>query len=261
MSVLEISLLNLSLSLIFVVVSLAITFGLRLGVWKEILLGTIRTAVQLFIAGFILHYVFRWNLWYLTILVILVMIMVASFESVRRQKRRSARLLFIIVVALMVGAGFSLTIATAIVIGIKPWYNPQYLIPIAGMAIGNSMSAAALVMNRLWGELKLRKGEVESLLALGASPYQASFSSIEEGIKTAMIPIINSMMIVGIIQLPGMMTGQIIAGQDPASAVRYQIMVMYMILAGVTITTTITALLGYKLYFTSAQQLKKEMFT
>jgi putative ABC transport system permease protein len=260
MSIIEISLINLSLSLILVVASLAITFGMRLGLWKEILLGTARTAVQLFLAGLVLHYLFHWNLWYVTILLLLVMTAVASFESMRRQKRRNLKVFFVSFLAVISGAAFSLTIVTAVVLGVKPWYDPRYMIPIAGMIIGNSMSAASLVLNRLWGELSLRKGEVESYLALGASPFESSRSAVKEAVRAAMTPTINSMMIVGIVQFPGMMTGQIIAGQDPASAVRYQIMVMYMILAAVTITATLTAVLGYKLFFTPAWQLRREMF-
>ncbi|MBN2380950.1 iron export ABC transporter permease subunit FetB [candidate division WOR-3 bacterium] len=261
MNVIEISLINLSLSLILVVASLVITFGMRLGLWKEILLGTVRTALQLFLAGLVLHYLFRWNLWYVTILLLLVMTAVASFESMRRQRRRNLKVFFIAFAAVICGTAFSLTVVTAIVIQVKPWYDPQYMIPIAGMIIGNSMSAASLVLNRLWGELSLRKGEVESYLALGAAPFEASRHATKEAIKAAMTPTINSMMIVGIVQFPGMMTGQIIAGQDPASAVRYQIMVMYMILAAATITATLTAVLGYRLFFTKAWQLKREMFS
>ncbi|MBD3285279.1 iron export ABC transporter permease subunit FetB [candidate division WOR-3 bacterium] len=256
----QISVLSLGISLVFVVVSLIISFGLRLKMWKEILVATIRTILQLLLAGFVLAFVFRWNIWYVTLILLVVMIVIASFESIRRQKHKSAGLFFIVGFGLLASAAFSLVIVIAFVLNIKPWYEPQYLISMGGLVIGNSMTAAALVLNRMWGDMKLRQKEVESLLALGASPYQAAGASIRESVKMALIPTINAMMVVGIVKLPGIMTGQIMAGQPPASAIRYQIVVMFLILGAATITAAITALFGYKFYFTPAQQLKKNMF-
>lgn len=259
-SAVEISIPSLAISLIFIVVSLVITFGLRLKMWKEILVATIRTILQLFLAGVVLVFVFGWNIWFVTLILLVVMIIIASFESIRKQKHKSAGMYFMVALALFVTTAFSLVILLSLVIRVKPWYEPQYLVSMGGMVIGNSMTAAALVLNRMWGDLKLRQKEVESLLALGASPYQAAGASIREAIKMALIPTINSMMVVGVVKLPGIMTGQIMAGQPPASAIRYQIVVMFFILGAATITAAVTALFGYRMYFTTAQQLKKEMF-
>ncbi len=256
----EIPIISLALSLMLVLVSLLITFGLKLRMWKEILVATVRTIIQLFLAGIVLFYVFRWNIPYVTLGLMVVMIIIASFESIRKQKYKNPKLFFIIALALVVSAGFSMIFTLSFVVRLKNWFNPQYLISLGGMVIGNSMSGAALVLNRMWSDLKLRQNEVESYLALGASPYQAAGGSIREAVKMALIPTINSMMVVGIVKLPGIMTGQMMAGQPPASAIRYQIVIMFLILAASTITAAITALFGYKFYFTSAQQLKKEMF-
>jgi len=260
-SAVEISIPSLALSLIFIVVSLVITFGMRLGMWKEILVATLRTILQLILAGVVLVFIFRWNIWYVTVVLLVVMIVIASFESIRKQKHKTAGLFFIVAFALLLTAAFSLVITLALVVKVRPWYEPQYLVSLGGLVIGNSMSAAALVLNRMWGDLKLRQKEVESYLALGASPYLAAHNSIKEAVKMALIPTINSMMVVGIVKLPGIMTGQIMAGQPPASAIRYQIVVMFLILGAATITAAVTALFGYRMYFTPAQQLKREMFT
>jgi len=259
-SAVQISIPSLALSLIFVVVSLVITFGMKLRMWKEILLATVRTILQLLLAGVVLVFIFRWNIWYVTVMLLVVMIVIAAFESMRKQRHKSVGMFFMIALGLVAASAFSLVIILAFVVKAKPWYEPQYLVSMGGMVIGNSMSAAALVLNRMWGDLKLRQKEVEAYLALGASPYQAAGASIREAVKMALIPTINAMMVVGVVKLPGIMTGQIMAGQPPASAIRYQIVVMFLILGAATITAAVTALFGYRFYFTPAQQLKREMF-
>lgn len=259
-SAVSISILSLAFALIFVVVSLVITFGLRLRMWKEILIASLRTILQLFLAGLVFVFIFKWNIWFVTLILLVGMIVIASFESIRRQKHKKAGMFFMVAFALFVTTSFTLVILLSLVIKVKPWYEPQYLVSLSGLIVGNSMTAAALVLNRMWGDLKLRQKEVESLLALGASPYQAAGASIRESVKMALIPTINAMMVVGIVKLPGVMTGQIMAGQPPASAIRYQIVVMFFILGAATITAAMTALFGYRMYFTSALQLKRKMF-
>jgi putative ABC transport system permease protein len=142
---------------------------------------------------------------------------------------------------------------------VQPWYQPQYVIPIAGMIIGNSMNGASLAINRLVAEIRLRRTEIEAALSLGATARQAVNQAFKEAVKSAMIPTINAMMIVGIVQLPGMMTGQIIAGTRPEQAVRYQVVVVYMLTAAVTVTCICAAILTYRQYFTKSHQLKNEL--
>ena len=140
------------------------------------------------------------------------------------------------------------------------WFYPYAMIPIAGMIIGNGLNSATLTTNRLVAELEHREDEIETLLSLGAPPRAAVDGSIREAIRAALIPNINGLMLVGIVQIPGVMTGQIIAGVDPLIAVRYQIMIMYMWLTTATLANILTQGLVYKKFFTPLQQLKKELF-
>src|SRR3569623_2692060 len=112
---------------------------------------------------------------------------------------------------------------------VEPWYSPQYAIPLLGMILGNTLNGISLGLDRLGGELSGRRAPVEALLALGATRWEAARGPIRQAVRTGLIPTINAMMVVGIVSLPGMMTGQILAGADPVEAVKYQIVMMFLI--------------------------------
>ena len=127
------------------------------------------------------------------------------------------------------------TIVIALIISPIPWYSAQIAIPIFGMILGNSMNGIALSLDRLYLEARSRAFEIEAMLSFGATPWEAIQTSVRESIRAGMTPTINSLMVVGLVSLPGMMTGQILGGADPREAVRYQIVVMLMITAAVAI--------------------------
>jgi putative ABC transport system permease protein len=124
------------------------------------------------------------------------------------------------------------------------------------MIVGNAMNAAALAADRLAGEMELRRAEVEAYLALGASSKHASREPVRRALRAALIPTVNSLMVVGIVALPGMMTGQIIAGASPLVAVRYQIVVMFMLASAVAASASIVTLWYRRTFFTAAEQLR-----
>jgi putative ABC transport system permease protein len=129
------------------------------------------------------------------------------------------------------------------------------VIPLFGMIVGNAMNGAALAAERLTSEMELRRGEVEAYLALGASPGRASAEPVRRALVAALIPAVNGLMVVGLVALPGMMTGQILAGSSPTLAVRYQIMVAFMLAGAVAITATALVLWYRRRFFTVAEQL------
>jgi putative ABC transport system permease protein len=157
--------------------------------------------------------------------------------------------------AMLVGAGLTLAYVGAVVVHVSPWYDPRYLIPLFGMIIGNSMNGAALAAERLASEMELRRAEVEAYLALGASPAQASAEPVRRALTAALIPAVNGLMVVGLVSLPGMMTGQILAGASPLLAVRYQIVVAFMLAGAVAVTSAIVVLWYRRSFFTPAEQL------
>lgn len=142
-----------------------------------------------------------------------------------------------------------------IVVRVTPWYNPRYFIPISGMLIGNAMTGITLGINRLVDGMNTNKNLVEAALMLGASPKAAAKSIIDNAFDSAILPTINSMVGMGIVFLPGMMTGQILSGTSPLTAIQYQIAIMLGITGSVSLSVILAVQLGYKTFFNKDNQL------
>jgi len=180
----------------------------------EILYATLRMVVQLILIGYALVYIFKNNSWYLGFFIIVFMIIMASFIALRNVEQRNISTYFIILFAIAVGGTINLVLIIEFVLDLTPFYEPRYVVPIAGMIYANSMNAISLAAERLEKELKLLTREEAKKIAF----------------KASLIPRINTFLAVGIVALPGMMTGQILSGVDPLVAVRYQIVIMAMVL-------------------------------
>jgi putative ABC transport system permease protein len=142
-----------------------------------------------------------------------------------------------------------------VIVDATPWYQPEYFLTLGGMIIGNSMNAIAISLDRLFTDLLQRRGEVELRLLLGATAREASADITREAIRAGMIPSINAMMGVGLVFIPGMMTGQILAGSDPFVAVKYQIMVMLMLVGSTALGSILVVGLVRSRCFNREQQL------
>jgi putative ABC transport system permease protein len=147
---------------------------------------------------------------------------------------------------------------TELVVGIEPWYRPQYVIPLLGMVLGNGLTGISLCLDRMLDTLDQHRSRVEMELALGATRWEAARDPLSKSVKHGMIPILNSMAVVGIVSIPGMMTGQILQGADPMEAVKYQIVVMFMIAAATSIGCVAIAWLTYRSLFNRRHQLRSE---
>jgi putative ABC transport system permease protein len=242
-----ISLLDLLYASGLMVLLLALSLWERLRLEKDIVVGTLRAFIQLYAVGMVLVYIFKKNAVGLVLLALFIMLATASKIAVDRQTHRVKNLTKLMFAALIVSSGFTLLMITSVIIRWKPvWYNPQYLIPIAGMIIGNAMNGAALAAERLQSEIRAGRNIIEAYLALGATARQACKSFIVKSVRAAMIPSVNTLMAVGIVQLPGMMTGQIIANVTPVQAVRYQIVILFGITFAVAVAATIIVYLTFR---------------
>jgi putative ABC transport system permease protein len=226
---------------------------------KDLIIGTLRCFAQLILVGYVLMAIFGADKWYWVILALIVMTFVAGVEAVRREQKKAPGTFIIVTGIIFISTMFVMFFAITFIIRIDTWYNPQYLIPIMGMLIGNAMNGASLLVNRLRSELSGNREVIEAKLALGADKKTASRKYIGESIRAAMIPSINSLMIVGLVSLPGMMTGQIIAGASPLEAVKYQVAIMYMITTANALTIFIIASLLYRQYFTVDHQIREDL--
>jgi putative ABC transport system permease protein len=238
-------------ALSFVLVAVIISFKEDLGLERDLLIGTVRAFVQLMAIGYVLKIIFDLEEWPYIVLMLLFMVLVAARNAEKRG--RGIRHVFPVLL-LAIGAGELVTMGMMLVLRIIP-FQPQYIIPISGMIIGNAMVASALTLNRIKAEMESRKEEILVLLGLGATSRQASGSSLQAALKSAMIPTVDSMKTVGLVQLPGMMTGLIIGGASPVEAVKYQVLVMFMLTAAVAFTSMVVGLFAYRKFFTDRHQL------
>ncbi|MEW9700517.1 iron export ABC transporter permease subunit FetB [Paenibacillus sp. SI8] len=246
------STLALGFTLTFVVITMALSKWQKLGLEKDIAIGTIRGALQLLVIGYVLHFVFQTANIGLILVIIAIMIGVASHNAGKRGKGlRGVHWRIAIAIAATEILTMSLMLGMHI---IEP--TTQYIIPISGMTIGSSMIVCGLFLNHMNREVASSRGEIEALLALGSTVRQAIQQSLQRSVKASMIPTIDGMKTVGLVQLPGMMTGMIIAGANPVDAVRYQILILFAFTAAGAITSIILSVLSYKLWFTGEMTLR-----
>jgi putative ABC transport system permease protein len=255
--VLDLSFWQLGLALLLVVVLVAISARQALGLERDLLVGSVRTMVQLYLVGVILATVFTAARWYWVLLILAVMAGIATHAAVSRLAKPIPGIYWIAATALTVSTAATLTYVIGIVVRPRPWWEPQYLIPIAGMILGNSMTSAALAADRLQADLAARRDEVEARLALGFSGREAVQPLVRAALRAAMIPTVNGMMTVGVVQLPGMMTGQILAGASPLLAIRYQIVVVFMLAVATAVGSLLFVRLAVGRYLTPAHQLRR----
>lgn len=237
-------------SFIMLAVFLSIKEGLALE--KEIIIGAVRAFVQLLIIGYVLQFVFDMESIIYIILMLVIMILVAGQNAAKRGEGIPG-IFFIVTGAIILVE--VLMIGTLLLLKIIN-FSPQEVIPISGMIVGNAMVAAGLVLARLQDEIKDKKNEVIQALALGASVKQAVKPILQRVVKNGMIPSIDAMKTIGLVQLPGMMTGAILAGLDPILAVRLQILIIFILTATVAVTTLTVGTLAYRQFFTPYHQFK-----
>lgn len=240
---------QLALATGFVLVVAVISWRLTLGLEKDLALATVRTYLQLLALGFVLRWVFANQTWWLVMMLLGLMTFVAATIIVRRSPDAPKGILTSSFLSMAL-TGLIVTFSvTGLIIQVEPWYRAQYVIPIAGMVLGNSMTGIALALERVFADMDARADELLALTALGASRWETSAGSIRTALRAGMIPTINSMAAVGIVFIPGMMTGQILAGVDPLAATGYQIVVMLMVAAATALGSVLAVLLTYRRRF------------
>lgn len=255
--------LDLGISAVLVLLLALLSWRLHVGIEKPLLVAALRTVVQLSLLGLVLQQVFNQTSLPLIGLITLVMLTVAGYEVMARQSRRFKGWWSMgIGTSSMFISSFSITLlALTVIVRVDPWYTPQYLIPLLGMLLGNTMNGIAIALNSLTRMASEQKGQIEARLMLGHNWQQAILPIRRESLKAGLIPIINSMTTAGIVSLPGMMTGQILAGSPPDEAARYQIMIMFLIAAGTGLGSLTAVWLGSSHLFDERQRLRMDRLT
>lgn len=239
-------------SLILVFISLGISRFWKIDAEKDIVIGTIRSFIQLIAVGYALNFIFALDSIWMVFGALLIMSLVgAQAASSKVTELQSPFIL--ITIAILFGSFVTIGLMASLKI---ITFEARYLIPLGGMIIGNSMNAAALSVNRITSDILSNRLAVETGLALGKSWRVASAKYFKSAVTTGMISIMNSMKTVGLVALPGAMTGMILAGASPLDAVLLQIIVMYMILMAVAVTSVVVVELAVRQLFTNEHQMK-----
>ena len=246
---------DLAIAAALVLVAGLVSMGLGLGLGRRLALASLRMVVQLLLVGYVLVFVFDVGTPAAVLGMGTVMMVAAAVAAVRRPSRTYRGAALHAFVTLLV-SGLTITVTvTAVVIGIDPWYQPRYFVPLLGMVLGNSLTGISLGLDTLLDRVSEQRGRVELELGLGATAWEAARPHVREAVRRGMIPIINSMMVVGLVSIPGMMTGQILAGADPLVAVKYQIVIMFMVAAATSLGCVGVVLLALRRLFTPRHQL------
>jgi len=258
MSLISLSPWDLALAASLVLLLALMSWRLHLGVERRVLIAAARSTVQLSLIGLVLKALFDQTSLPLIALMALVMLSVAGWEVMARQKRRYAGLWgYGIGTLSMFLSSFSvLILALTVIVGVEPWYQPQYLIPLLGMLLGNTMSGIAIALDNLTRQAWEVRGRIEARLLLGES-WDTAISDIRrDSLRAGLIPIVNAMATAGLVSLPGMMTGQILAGSPPMEAAKYQLMIMFLVSAGTGLGSVAAVWIGSRRLFDERQRLR-----
>ena len=239
---LQLNYIDLAIASVLLLLAGGLSIALNLGLEKTLGIAALRTTVQLTLIGLVLKMLFQLVSPWWTAFAALAMVMLAGREVTARQsiKLRGGWSYSIATTSLITAGGIVTILALTTAVRPEPWYDPRFALPLLGMMLGNTLTGISVGMERLSATLKREKDAIEARLVLGHTRRDAVRPYVREAMRAGLMPIINAMSAAGIISLPGMMTGQILAGVDPTEAVKYQILIMFL-LAG---TTSIGALIA-----------------
>ncbi|PMK03890.1 ABC transporter permease [Vibrio sp. 10N.261.55.A7] len=239
-SIVDISFLQLALFSSTLLIPIFINVHYQLDLGKDIFLSITRMVIQLIAIGIYLEYLFSINSLAINLIWIAIMIVIGSLSIIGKAKLPTRFLFKPVSSGLLLGLSPILILLCFVFIQPKPVYNAQYLIPLAGMLLGNSLSGNIIALQNLFTAYESRRSEYEAALSLGASPTYASMPFLREAIQKSFAPVLASMATTGLVTLPGMMTGQILGGIAPMTAIKYQLMIMIAIFVMMSISVTLS---------------------
>jgi putative ABC transport system permease protein len=249
----DISLGEVAAALVLVALAAAVSFWRRADLEQDLGVAVLRSFLQLTAIGYVIQAIFDSDSIWVVVLLLAVMVAVGTFTARGRAKAVPGAL-WPIALALSVAAGVTLGLVLALGVFAA---QARYLVPVGGMVIGNSMTSAAVALNRLADEVESRAGLIEATLALGATSRQAVTGLLSRSLRSAMIPLIDQTKTTGLVSFPGAMVGMLVAGAEPLDAVRLQLILLWVLLGAVALAALISISLGYRGFFTRAHQLRE----
>ena len=234
MNFIQLDYVDIALASLLLFLNAGLSVALRLGIARRLLIAGARMVVQLTLVGLVLKALFALASPWFTGLAALIMVLFAGREAMARQERRFTGFwTYGIGTGSMMAAGIIVTVfALTTQVSPDPWHDPRYALPILGMILGNTMNGVSIGLDRLVSGAVTRRAAIEAQLMLGATAPEALKPISRDAMRAGLIPTVNGMAAAGLVSLPGMMTGQILAGVEPVEAVKYQILIMFLIGGG-----------------------------
>ena len=253
MSTVDISLGEVAASLVLVALAAAVSLWRRADLERDLGLAVLRSFLQLTAVGYVIQAIFDSDSLWLVVLLLAGMVAFGAVTAGNRARAVPGALRGIVPA---LSAAAAVTLGLVLALGVFP-AEPRFLVPVGGMVIGNSMTSAAVALNRLADEVEARAGLIEATLALGATSRQAAAGLVTRSLRSGMIPLIDSTKTTGVVFFPGTMVGMLVAGAEPLDAVRLQLILLWVLLGAVALAALIAVALGYRGFFTRAHQLRE----
>lgn len=251
---------EVGIAVALMLVNAAVSLAFRLDLEKTILWASTRAIAQLLLIGMVLQWVFDLQQTMAVLGITALMTFVAAITAVGRQQIRYDRMYLDTLLAIGGSAWLIGAYGSAWVVNAQPWYQPKLFIPLLGMILGNSLNGITLGLHQITDAMKARPELIEMRLTLGANRWEACLPEMRNAIRAGMIPIVNSMMVVGLVSLPGMMTGQLLSGVDPVEAVKYQIAILFLIAAATCFGTVTSVVMATSRLLGPAHRLETSRF-
>jgi putative ABC transport system permease protein len=259
--IIDISTLSLATAYLLLIIPLSILLFMKIPLFKETIIAIIRMTVQLLFVGLYLQVVFDFNNLYLNLLWVIVMIIVADLSILKSCKLKMKRYLLPLFIALIIGTIVPLLVFIGPVLNLSEYFDAQYVIPLAGMILGNCLRADIIGLNSFFMSIQNKQKTYHQSLTYGATKMEALMPYFREALHAALSPTIASMATIGLVALPGMMTGVIMAGADPFTAIKYQIAIMIAIFSGTALNVFIGIWLVISTSFNAFGILHNDVFS
>ncbi|MBE9209836.1 iron export ABC transporter permease subunit FetB [Nostoc sp. LEGE 06077] len=251
----KLDLADLALAVGLMAIAIGLSAWEKLGLELNLAIATGRTILQLLVLGYIFDFIFAVNNAWAVLGILAIMLTMGAIVARNRISQKIPLVLPVVWGAILVSTAFTLFYTNFLILQPDRWYEAKYMIPFAGIIIGNAMNAAAIAGERLVSTVNNSSGEIETHLSLGATPQQAVSQYRKEAIRAAFLPTINQMMLIGMATLPSITAGQLLSGVNPLDAVSYEILIVFMVAVANLLTTILVTRGLCRQFFNSAAQL------
>ncbi|MBC1241498.1 ABC transporter permease [Nostoc sp. 2RC] len=251
----ELDFVDLGIALGLMAMAIGVSIWEKLGLELNLALVTGRTILQLLVLGYILDFIFALNNGWAVLAILAIMLTITAIVARNRISQKIPYVLPLVWGAIFISTAVTVLYTSFLILQPNRWYEPQYVIPLAGIVIGNAMNAAAIAGERLVSTINSSHVEIETYLSLGATPEQAIAQYRKESIRAALIPTFNQMILIGMVAIPGITTGQLLAGVRPLDAISYEILITFLVAFANLLTTVLLTRGLCRQFFNSAAQL------